>query len=272
MSDVEKVDVKLGRFSRNNEGNDQSENELNLDSESSRSQRNSNLTSEDCRLLLANSRENSEITIIETTRLINEEISNQMSRRLIEIKTSLDSQIQNAITTAITETEFPSIQNTLDMQGTANFTVVDRESGGLHVGPRVSIFTVEDRRSSVLKRNPEAEKAQKTWENCPKKCFMQKNSRQMSRETSVDSFTSEQNRDISLRQNLFGIHQMGTLGCPLVYFHSRRTLGLSDREKLSFFIWLLTNDINISLVERLSMLNFPAESVQICEPFPREDL
>ena len=126
MSDVEKVDIKLGRFSRNNEGNDQSENELNLDSESSRPQRNSSLTGEDFRSLLTNSREDSEITI-ETTRLINEEISNQMSKRLIEIKTNLDSQIQNAITTATTETEFPS----------------------------------------------EAEKAQETWENRPKRCFTQ---------------------------------------------------------------------------------------------------
>ena len=44
MSDVENVDVMLRSYSRNDEGNDQSENELNLDSESSRPQRNSNLT------------------------------------------------------------------------------------------------------------------------------------------------------------------------------------------------------------------------------------
>ena len=78
MSDVENVDVMLGNYSRNDERNDESENELNLDSESSRPQRNSNATGEDFRSLLTNSRENSEITI-ETTRMINEEISNQMS-------------------------------------------------------------------------------------------------------------------------------------------------------------------------------------------------
>ena len=92
MSDVENVNVRLGSYSRNDECNDQSEIELTLCSESSRPQRNSNLTGEDFRSLLANSRENSEITN-ETTRLINEEISNQMSRRLSEIKTSLISQI-----------------------------------------------------------------------------------------------------------------------------------------------------------------------------------
>ena len=96
MSDAENVDIMLGSYSGNVEGNDQSENEMHLDSESSRPQRNSNTTGEDFRSLLTNSRENSEITI-ETTRLINEEITNQMSRKLNEIKMSRNSQIQNAI-------------------------------------------------------------------------------------------------------------------------------------------------------------------------------
>ena len=98
MSDVENVDVMLGSYSRNNGDDDQSENEIDLDSESSRPQRNSNMTGEDFRSLLTNSRENSEITI-EKTRLINEEISSQITRKLNEIRTSLNSQIQDAITT-----------------------------------------------------------------------------------------------------------------------------------------------------------------------------
>ena len=121
MSDVENVDVMLGSYSRIDEGNYQSENELNLDSESSRPQRNSSLTGEDFRSQLTNSRENSQITI-ETTRLINEETCNQMSRRLNEIKTSINSQIQNALTAATTDTVLPSTQNRTDMQGRANFT------------------------------------------------------------------------------------------------------------------------------------------------------
>ena len=71
MSDVENVDVMLGSYSGNIEGIDHSENEMNLDSESGRPQRNSNATGEDSRSLLTNSRVNSEITI-ETTRVINE--------------------------------------------------------------------------------------------------------------------------------------------------------------------------------------------------------
>ena len=79
MSDVENVDIILSSYTRENERNDNSENELNLDSGSSRPQQKSNLVGEGFRSLLnTNSRENSEVTI-ETTRMISEEISNQMS-------------------------------------------------------------------------------------------------------------------------------------------------------------------------------------------------
>ena len=86
ISDVENVDVMLGSCSGNTEGNDHNESELNLDSESGWLQRNSNVTGEDFRSLLTDSRENSEITI-ETTRLINDEISCQLSRKFNEIET-----------------------------------------------------------------------------------------------------------------------------------------------------------------------------------------
>ena len=86
MSDVENVDIMLGSYSRCGEENNISENEGNLDSGSSRPQQSSNVIREDfISLLNTNSRENSEITI-ETTRLINKEISNQMSRKLNEVK------------------------------------------------------------------------------------------------------------------------------------------------------------------------------------------
>ena len=100
ISDVENVDFMLGSYSRDGDGNEGSENEANLDSESNRPQQNSNLVGEDFRSLFnTNSRENSEINF-ETTRMISEEISNQMSRKLNEIKTSLNFQIRDAISDA----------------------------------------------------------------------------------------------------------------------------------------------------------------------------
>ena len=174
MSDVENFDVMVGSYgsySREDERSDQSDSELNLDSGSIRPQQNSNLVGEDFRSLLnPNSRENSEMTI-ETTGMISEEISNQLSRKLNEIKSSLNSQIQDAITTPITEKVLPSIQNAKDTQGSADFTVVDRESVGLQEGPRTSSFTVANRKAIGLQRSLEVVNTQKTWENRSKTCF-----------------------------------------------------------------------------------------------------
>ena len=43
MSGMENVSIMMGNYSRDDEGNNESENEVNLDSWSSRPQRNSNL-------------------------------------------------------------------------------------------------------------------------------------------------------------------------------------------------------------------------------------
>ena len=195
MSDVENVDVMLGSYSGNIEGNDHSENELNLDSESCRLQRNSNVTGGDFRSLLTNSRENSEITI-ETTRLINDEISSQLSRKLNEIKTSLNSQIQNAISAAITNTVLPSLQNTLNMQGEPNFTIVDPRSNEPHQVLKAASSASKDLRSGERQRNPGAEKTQETWGKRSKTSPVEGNHRHMSRKSSVDSYSSEQNHDM----------------------------------------------------------------------------
>ena len=140
MSDVENVDIMLGGYSRCDEENNISENEGSLDSGSSRPQQSSNVIGEDFRSLLnTNIRENSETTI-ETTRLISEEISNQMSRKFNEVKTNLSSQVQEAISAAIANTVLPAIQNTLETQGRLDFTMVDRGSDGLHLSPKADRF------------------------------------------------------------------------------------------------------------------------------------
>ena len=114
---------------------------------------------------------------IETTRMISDEITNQVTRRLNEIKSSLNTHVQDAISSAIVEKVLPSIQNTLDAPGRANFTMMDQRSCELH-------------------RSPEARNSQKAWEICPKTGFTLKNKRHTSRESSVDSLTSGQNCDI----------------------------------------------------------------------------
>ena len=126
--------------------------------------------------------------------MISDEISNQISRKLNAIESSLKSQMQDAITTAIAEKVLSSIQDTRETQGRANYTIVDRLSSGLQESPRATNFTMMDRRSGGLQRNPaEVENTQKTWEHRPKTCIRQRNCRRMSKESTVDSYTSKQN-------------------------------------------------------------------------------
>ena len=196
LSDAENVDIMLGSYSRDDEENNVSENDVNLDSGSSRPQQSSNVIGEDFRSLLnTNSRENSEITI-ETTRLINDEISSQLGRKLNEIKTSLNSQIQNAISAVITNTVLPSIQNTFNMQGEPNFTIVDPRSNEPHQGLKAASSASKDQRSSERQRNSGAEITQETWGKRSKAPPVEGNHRHMSRDSSIESYASEQSRDI----------------------------------------------------------------------------
>ena len=128
--------------------------------------------------------------------MMSEEISNQMSRKLNEIKNSLSFQIQDTISSAISEKILPSIQNTLETQGRAHYSIVDRGSVGLQERTSSANHTMGDRRSSELQRNSEADNGHKVWENCQKRCFIQENGRQMSRQSSVESYISEQIRDM----------------------------------------------------------------------------
>ena len=176
MSDLENVDILLGTSLRNDEVNDQNDSDINLDSESNRLQQNVNLVGEDFRSLLnTDSRENSGMTI-ETTRMIRDEITNQVTKKLNEIESSLYSQIYEATRMAIAEKTLPCIQNTLDTQGRANFTVVNQRSSG-------------------LQGSPEARNLLKALDNCPKSSSTLRNRKPMSRESSVDSHTREQYRD-----------------------------------------------------------------------------
>ena len=195
LSDAENVDIMLGSYSRDDEENNVSENDVNLDSGSSRPQQSTNIIGENFRSLLnTNSRENSEITI-ETTTLINDEISSQLSRKLNEIKTSLNSQIQNAISAVITNTVLPSIQNTLNMQGEPNFTIMNPRSNEPQQGLKAASSASKDLRSSERQQNPGAEITQETWGKRSKTSPLEGNRRHMSRDSSEDSYNSEQNHD-----------------------------------------------------------------------------
>ena len=97
ISDLENVNIMLGSDSRNETRNEQGESDVDSEPEFNRLQLNSNLVSEDFRSLHnTNRRESSEMTI-ETTRINNDEITNQVTRKLDEIRFGLNSQIREAI-------------------------------------------------------------------------------------------------------------------------------------------------------------------------------
>ena len=196
MSYVENVDIMIGNYSRNEDRNEQNESEVKLDLGSNRPQQSSNLIGEDFRSLLnTNSRENSEMTV-ETNRMISEEISNQTSIKLNEIKESLNYQLQDEISSAITDKVLPSIQNTLNKHGKVSYTVavVDRGSRGPHEGPTVKNYTTVDHRSGGLQRNLESENSPKTREKRNKTLFSQEKDGKMSRQSSVDYYKRTKSR------------------------------------------------------------------------------
>ena len=107
----------LESYSRNEVRNEQNESDVDLDQESKRLQRNTNPVSENFKSLLnTSSRANREMTI-GTTRMINDEITNQVTRRLGKIRYGLISQLLEAINSAITEKVLLAIENTLSRQG-----------------------------------------------------------------------------------------------------------------------------------------------------------
>ena len=83
--------------SRNETRNEQGESDVDSEPEFDRLQLNSNVVSEDFRSMHnTNGRGSSEMTI-ETTRINNDEITNQVTRKLDEIRSGLNSQIREAI-------------------------------------------------------------------------------------------------------------------------------------------------------------------------------
>ena len=86
VSDLENVDMIMGNYSRNEVSDEQEESDVDLNLGSNKLDRNTNLLSEDFRSLPnKNSRKNIEMTI-ETTGMIIDEITNQVNRKLDEIR------------------------------------------------------------------------------------------------------------------------------------------------------------------------------------------
>ena len=110
-----------------------------------------NPISEEFRSLInANSREDSVITI-GTARLINNQITTQVTRKLDEVREDLNTQILEVINWAIAEKVLPSIQNALGVQNVGLNANGDHLSGGLNRSPE-DHYSHMDHRSRGLNK------------------------------------------------------------------------------------------------------------------------
>ena len=101
MSDIENLDVMLGNYTNSEIRDQDAVDQIEIDPESRRLQRDLDQNEGNYRSHLNTKlSENSEITA-ETSRMINSEISSQMSRKLEEMKSDLNSHISEVINSAI---------------------------------------------------------------------------------------------------------------------------------------------------------------------------
>ena len=175
LSDLENMNVMLGNYPENQSDVDLDEN-VEVDSRSNGTRTDMVRNCEDFRTLLTSEDRNRCEMTMETNRLISEEISYQMNRKIDELKRNLDTQITESINSAIHDSILPSIQNSLSGQNSG-------------LGANV------DSRSSSLSRNTEGKKQQSVWENT--KCRVQSNSNNhpQSRDCSLSSLECRDDHD-----------------------------------------------------------------------------
>ena len=191
MSDIENLDVMLGSCQRGNSEvlNRGSENEMDL--ESNRREEDSNHNGKDYRSYLnTNISEKGGLTV-ETSRAISSEISSQMSKRLEEMQSSLNSQILEVINTAIETRVLPSIKNVVGRQNSAENTNLDLRSNRLHQDHADQENSQKDLRSNRLHPENASKSIQNAQNEFPRLIPVKSSQTKHCRENSVDSQQSE---------------------------------------------------------------------------------
>ena len=89
-------------------------------------------------------------------------IANQVTRKLTDIRSSQNLQIQEDIKTAITERVLIFIENSIVAHVRANLTVEGQRASGLQDRPRAPNFTMTDQGSRWLQRIFKVTNSQKT--------------------------------------------------------------------------------------------------------------
>ena len=179
---LENMNVMLGNYPENQPDVDLNEN-VEVDSRSNGTWTDMVRNCEDFRTLLTSEDRIRCETTMEANRLISEEISYQMNRKMDEPKKNLDTQITESINSAIHDSILPSIQNSLSGQNSGLGTIVDS-------------------RSSRLSRNAEGKKHQGALENTQNRVQSNLNNDPHSRDSSISSLDCRDDQDRQFLRNL----------------------------------------------------------------------
>ena len=127
----------------------------------------------------------------ETSRAINSKISSQMSRKLEEVQTSLNSQILDAINAVIERKVLPSIKIAVKTENPAKNTTLDLRSDGLHPGNSSQVRPQEDLQSNRMHPENVSHVAEDVQNDFPGLVTMRSDQINHCRENSLDSHHSE---------------------------------------------------------------------------------
>ena len=191
ISDIENLDVMLGKYQEGDGVRDENLSNTDFDLESRRLQRETNSISRNFRSFLnTNTSEKSEITA-ETSGAINSEISSQMSRKLEEKKTDLNSHFLNAIDSAIEKKVIPSIRNALESQNSTENTNLYLRSDGPHPSTFSRVRPQRDLKSDGPHQQIAGKASQDAKKDFLRLVAMSSNQINHQRENSVDSYRSD---------------------------------------------------------------------------------
>ena len=168
LSDKENLDVMLGNYTNSEIREQEAVDQIEIDPESRRLQQDLDGNEGNYRSLLnTNLSENSEITV-ETSRMINSEFSSQMSRKIEEMKSDLNSHILEVINSAIEEEKIlPSIENVITSNREAKNTKWDLRSDGRHPDRNIQITQNSDLESHGRHKSKFCQQFQDSGETFP---------------------------------------------------------------------------------------------------------
>ena len=191
LSDIENLDVLLGSYQRDNSEMQDRTSENGIDLESNRRDDSSNHNENDYRTYLkTKNSENSGMTV-ETSRAISSEISLQMSRKLEEMQTNLNSHILDAINAVIEGKVLPSIKNAVKIENSVKSTNLDLRSDGPHPSNSSQARPQVDLQSNGLQPESVSQVAEDVQNDFPRLVTMKGNRKYHCRENSIDSNQSD---------------------------------------------------------------------------------